>query len=58
MSDLLDLWLQGPHKNAVVAGSLLIPVQAIQEVLSLDHQKGGVNLRHFFEIKTDHASGE
>ena len=32
--------------KAVVEGSLIIPAQANQEVLSLDHQKGEVNLRH------------
>ena len=47
MSDILVLWLQAPHQKSVVAGSLLISAQADQEVLSLDHQKGEVNLRHF-----------
>ena len=33
--------------KASVVGFLLIQVQADQEFLSLDHQKGEVNLRHF-----------
>ena len=43
----LVLWLQAPHQKAVVVFWLLIPAQADQEVLSLDHKKGEVNLRHF-----------
>ena len=35
------------QKKAAVVGSLLIPEQADQEVLSLDHQQGEVNLRYF-----------
>ena len=42
----LVLWLQSPHQKSVVVGSLIIPAQADQEVLSLDRQQGGVNLRH------------
>ena len=30
-----------------MVGSLIIPEQADQYVLSLDHQKGGMNLQHF-----------
>ena len=30
-----------------MVGSLLIPAQSDQEVLSLDHKKGEVNLQHF-----------
>ena len=46
MSYPLVLWLQVPRQNVVVVGFLLVPPQADQEVLILDHQKGEVNLRH------------
>ena len=42
----LVLWLQAPHKNSAVASLLLIPTQADQEVLSLDHHKWEVNLKY------------
>ena len=36
----LFIWMQAPRQKAVVAGSLLIPEQVYQEVLSLYHQQG------------------
>ena len=47
----LVLWIQAPHQKSVVVGFLIIPVQADQEVLSLDHQKDEVNLRHFHKSR-------
>ena len=38
--------MQAPYQKAVVVGLLIIPAQADQEFLSLDHQKGGFILRH------------
>ena len=40
----LVLWIQAPNQKSAVVGSWIIPAQAYQEVLSLDHQKGEVNL--------------
>ena len=40
--------MQTPYQKAVVVGFLLFPAQVDQEVLSLDHQQGGLGscLRH------------
>ena len=42
----LFLYLQAPCQKAAVVDLLIIPAQADQEVLSLDHQQGKVNLIH------------
>ena len=39
--------MQAPCQKSVVVGSLIIPAQADQEVLSLDHKQVEVNLRYF-----------
>ena len=51
-SYLLVLWLQAPLQKAEMVGALLILAQADKKVLSLDHQKGEMNLRHF--LKSGH----
>ena len=45
-----------PHQKSVVMGLLLIPAQADQEVLSLDHQQGGSEFETFPKIMIDHVS--
>ena len=43
----LVLWLQAPLQKSVVVGSLIIPAQANNEVLSLDNQQEEVNFKNF-----------
>ena len=40
----LVIWMQVPFQKVGAVGALLISEQAEQEVLSLDHHKGEVNL--------------
>ena len=40
-------WMQALHQKSGVVGSPIIPAQVDQKVLSLFHQKGEVNFRHF-----------
>ena len=42
----LVLWPKAPHQKVTVVGLLFIPEKADHGVLSLDHKKGEVNLRH------------
>ena len=45
----MDIWQQAPRQKSMVVSMLLIPSQVDQEVLSLYHQQGGINLRHLLK---------
>ena len=45
-SFLLVLWLQSPLQKSAMVGLMNIPEQEDQEVLGLDYEQRGVNLRH------------
>ena len=50
--------MQEPHQKSAVVGFLIISAQEDQEVLSLDHQKGGSEFETLSRINTDHVTGE
>ena len=54
----LVLWMQEPHQKSAVVGFLIISAQEDQEVLSLDHQKGGSEFETLSRINTDNVTGE
>ena len=58
MSHPLVLLIHLPHQKSVVVGLRLITAQAYQEILSVDHQKGGSEFVTFPETNTEHVSGE
>ena len=43
--------MQAPHQKAAVVGLVVITEQEDQEVLSLDNQKGEVNLIHCQKLR-------